>query len=127
VITSHESLTTAAWLEVVVDGGAEGARVVVLGEIDMTTGAQVADAIDTALEPMPPTLVLDLAGVGFLDSTGVRLVHATGQRTAAAGVAFSVVRPPAGAGRALDLCGAGDFATLVDPSAHRAGRFTRAG
>jgi anti-anti-sigma factor len=46
-------------------------RVVVVGELDMATAPQVTEAIDSLARAGAQRVVVDLAGVSFLDSTGV--------------------------------------------------------
>jgi anti-sigma B factor antagonist len=49
------------------------------GEVDISTVALLEERIDAALEG-GSQLVLDLTGVSFIDSTGLRLVISTRQR-----------------------------------------------
>jgi anti-anti-sigma factor len=49
------------------------------GEVDIATVALLEERIDAALEG-GSQLVLDLTGVSFIDSTGLRLVISTRQR-----------------------------------------------
>jgi len=51
--------------------GAE-ATVTVQGEIDATTAAALSGHLDEVAARNPQRLVIDLAGVGFLDSAGLR-------------------------------------------------------
>ena len=44
------------------------------GELDMATSPQLSDALDELVEGGPATLVLDLRGVSFLDSTGLKAI-----------------------------------------------------
>ncbi len=51
------------------DGGV--AIVTVHGEIDMTTAGTLRDRLGSIVAKCPDRLIIDLAGVGFLDSTAV--------------------------------------------------------
>jgi anti-sigma B factor antagonist len=52
------------------------ARIVVVGEVDMATAPQVTSAIESLDRAGSPRVVVDLAGVSFMDSTGLSaLVH----------------------------------------------------
>jgi anti-anti-sigma factor len=51
--------------------GAE-TTVTVQGEIDVTTAAVLSGHLDELAERNPQRLVIDLAGVGFLDSAGLQ-------------------------------------------------------
>ena len=56
-----------------VDGATLTARVT--GEIDHHAARRLRDAIDTEVfRALPGTLVLDLSGVGFMDSAGLGLI-----------------------------------------------------
>jgi anti-anti-sigma factor len=46
-------------------------RVIAVGEIDMSTADVLRDSLNDALDKNPPAVVLDMAGVTFLDSTGI--------------------------------------------------------
>jgi anti-anti-sigma factor len=55
--------------------GADGTvRLVVRGELDLTTGERVDRALRDAERGDPATLVLDLTGVDFFDSTGLQIL-----------------------------------------------------
>ncbi len=50
----------------------EGAVVIeVQGEVDLYTSPRVREAIVRAMTARSPTVVVDLAGVGYMDSSGV--------------------------------------------------------
>ena len=60
------------------------------GEMDIATAPDVAAALDDARGAK--ALVLDLRGVEFIDTSGLRLIIAERQRAAAGGYEFAVVR-----------------------------------
>jgi anti-anti-sigma factor len=68
---STESQMTPAPLSMTVRSDDRGLYVTALGEIDMSTSGKFRDCLTVALEQRPETLVVDLAGVKFLDSTGI--------------------------------------------------------
>ncbi len=91
-----------------------GERVVarVGGEIDLANAAALGRRIDEALDGARSAAV-DVGAVGYLDSQGVRLLHALAQRLTAAGVDLVVVAPAASvAGRVLELTRLGDVAPV---------------
>jgi anti-anti-sigma factor len=53
---------------------ADGIRLVVQGEVDMTTGDRLESELLRAERERPGTLTLDLAAVDFFDSTGLQLL-----------------------------------------------------
>jgi anti-anti-sigma factor len=55
------------------------------GEIDPDTAGELADAALTAMREIGPSLVLDLSGVTFMDSTGLKVLLAVHQRAQLAG------------------------------------------
>ena len=79
-----------------------GAAVVVapVGEIDLATVDELAQALDAAREEAG-SVVLDLREVTFMDSAGLRLVL----EASLAGGAFAVVRGPREVQRLFDLVG----------------------
>jgi anti-sigma B factor antagonist len=68
------------------------------GEIDMATAPAFATAIDELLENIPQALIIDLAGVQFIDSAGLTVLMRTHDRRSAVGhfavVVESVCRRP---------------------------------
>jgi anti-sigma B factor antagonist len=93
---------------------AKGACVVRLtGEFDL---AEV-DAFEAELQGLPGaarTLVLDMRGLTFIDSSGLRSVVMADRRFRADGNRFVVVRGPARVNRVLDLTGVSERLELVD-------------
>jgi anti-sigma B factor antagonist len=68
--------------------------IVVAGDFDMATAAQVEAAIYNAItDPQVKALVLDLAKVGFLDSVGIRVLLHGRQRAAEHNITFRVTNP----------------------------------
>ncbi len=66
-------------IEVLTEG--DSCVVVVGGEVDMATAAQ----LDAALETVDGNVVVDLAGVTFLDSSGIGVLVKAAQRSQATG------------------------------------------
>jgi anti-sigma B factor antagonist/stage II sporulation protein AA (anti-sigma F factor antagonist) len=65
----------------VVRDGAE-VRVAADGEVDMSTADSLRECVDEVLAERPARLTVDLAGVTFLDSSGIAtLVHAYNRAT----------------------------------------------
>lgn len=84
----------------------------VTGEIDLATAEQLAAHLD----PLPgdgPEVRVDLAGVSFLDSSGLRVLieaHQRGERAGRA-VVFTGVTPLVQ--RILELAGVADYLVLA--------------
>ena len=57
--------------EVSKEGGSGYVLVSVVGEVDMTTAPQLRDRLSEAVAERVPTVVVDLVGVTFIDSTAL--------------------------------------------------------
>jgi len=55
------------------------------GEIDPGTASELSNAALSAMQEIGPSLVLDLSGVTFMDSTGLKVLLAVHQRAQLAG------------------------------------------
>src|SRR6478672_11611736 len=61
------------------------AEVVLTGELDISTYEDARQQLEEAERAEPALLVVDLAGLRFVDSTGVRLILAADERARQAG------------------------------------------
>jgi anti-sigma B factor antagonist len=79
-----------------IDSAGDGttARLVLSGELDLATVPRVQQAVDATLAQGARTLIVDLSGLGFIDSSGLRLFVVLHQRAAAEGWKLSLIRPP---------------------------------
>lgn len=84
---------------------AGGVRVEVSGEIDLSVIEDLEGRLAPALERAPDPLVLDLRRVEFLDSSGLRLLIALNEQTAADGRRFALVADGDPVTRVLELAG----------------------
>ena len=53
-------------------GSGDSLTLAVTGEVDMSNAAELEAALDDALGAAGPRLIVDLAGLEFIDSTGLR-------------------------------------------------------
>jgi anti-anti-sigma factor len=67
------------------------------GEVDLETASQLGDHALAALQDVSPHLVLDLTGVTFMDSTGLKVLLSIQRRADLAGGSFAL----AGAGNSV--------------------------
>ena len=88
----------------VAPGGGAVTRVVVRGEVDTATAGLVEAAWPEALEPGTPVEV-DLSGVSFIDSSGLRSLVVGHKAAVAAGVGLTIVEPTTVVRRLLDITG----------------------
>jgi anti-sigma B factor antagonist len=80
-----------------------GAAIVAMeGELDIATEAQATDELARAMDGCE-VLVVDLRQLGFLDSTGVRVLLAADLRAREHGMRFGVVRGDGMVGRLLEV------------------------
>jgi anti-anti-sigma factor len=81
------------------------ALVSVAGEVDLETASQLGDHALAALRDVSPHLVLDLAGVTFMDSTGLKVLLSIQQRVELAHGSLAVVGTTRPVRRILELTG----------------------
>jgi anti-anti-sigma factor len=93
-------------LTATVGGGPDGAVVLYLaGEMDGTTVPTVTNLVDAALGERPPTIVLDLSGVTFVDSRGIRALLIAHRAAERRGTTLVVRSPDKQARKVLMLTG----------------------
>lgn len=86
-------------------GEPEGVTLIVGGEIDLASAPTLERALREAEDSRPRRIVLDLAALEFIDSTGIWVLFRAQQRATAAGHALAVTRVPANAQRLFSLTG----------------------
>jgi anti-anti-sigma factor len=84
-------------------------RIRVSGEIDMASAPELLATLRTAEVPRGGTLLLDLAGVTFMDSTGIGALIEAHQQREATGVALSLVEVPPLIGKMLHITGVDEY------------------
>lgn len=84
------------------------------GELDISTAPTLADALAQAEAERPRVVVLDLRPLGFLDSTGLRLILAAHARTQEAGGRLVLVRGPDAVQRIFDVTRLEERLAFVD-------------
>jgi anti-sigma B factor antagonist len=81
-------------------------RLVVAGEIDMATSDALAGALrDAIATEHAKEVAVDLAGVTFIDSSGIRALVVAQDDATERGVAIYVTKPHAHVRRVLELTG----------------------
>lgn len=92
-----------------------GVAVFVLdGEVDPLTSPMLQRCIDDTLDDGCQQAVLDMAGVSFVDSAGLRVIADTHRRLHDAGGSLVVRRPSAGLRKLLTVTGLADHVTVED-------------
>lgn len=67
------------------EGTDGGARILVEGDVDIATVPRLQRALEQALESTPKHVLIDLAGVGFVDSSGLRFLLRANQQAQRSG------------------------------------------
>jgi anti-anti-sigma factor len=93
----------------------DDAVVSVRGDVDLTTFGAVESALDAA-RAGTTVLVLDLREVGFMDTSGLRLVISEQQRAEAGGYRFVVIPGSGKVQRLFEIAGfPGGHSLFADP------------
>jgi anti-anti-sigma factor len=79
--------------------------VVLVGEVDISNEAALGVALAEVVGMTPARIAIDLAGVSYLDSSGVRCLLNVAKHAAAAGSELVVCRPAGIVLRVLEICG----------------------
>jgi anti-sigma B factor antagonist len=92
-----------------------GASVIaVTGELDLRTSPQLEERLTRAFNAGAELVILDLRGIEFMDSTGLRVLLTAHQRAHESGRRFALVRGADQVERVLTLTGVRDLLTVVD-------------
>jgi anti-anti-sigma factor len=101
----------------------DGSTVVIAphGEIDLATVGQVRDAVDAHWQA-DDTLVVDLRGVEFLDTSGLRYALELNARAGRDGFELRLVRGPGAVQRVFEVAGIDGRLPFVDDPAESPAR-----
>src|SRR5579863_1219196 len=97
----------------------ENGVVVVAGELSLAEAPILERHLADVLATASSTIVVDLADVEFIDSTGLSVLVRAQQQASERGVEFGVQNPRAQAHRLLSLTGLEERLTIADPPAPR--------
>ena len=86
----------------------------VTGELDLRTSPELEDRLSRAFDAGAELVILDLRGIEFMDSTGLRVLLSAHQRAHESGRRFALVRGADQVERVLTLTGVRDLLTVVD-------------
>ena len=93
----------------------EDGRVIITmeGELDMANAPGLQSAVESRELADAGTVVLDLQGLTFLDSTGLRVILAAWERCRARGQEFAVTPGSAQVQRLLSITGVGEHLRTI--------------
>jgi anti-sigma B factor antagonist len=101
-------------LEVDTRQGDGTARVLLRGELDLSTVDKVEDALRRVEQDEPPVVVLDLSALTFLDSTGLRTIVTADQRARRGDRRLVVVKGPETVHRVFTITRLDERLEMVD-------------
>ena len=93
------------------------ALIVTVGEIDAATAGDLASAVTGALAAGSARVVVDLAQVGFIDSTGLGVLVKSHRAAVAAGATFAVVNPTPQTRKLIRVLGLDQLLTVFESHA----------
>jgi anti-anti-sigma factor len=85
-----------------------------VGELDLATAAAAQRELDRVEATDARRIILDLSGLRFMDSTGVRLVIAANARSRADTDRLRLLRGPQSVQRVFELCGVVELLPFAD-------------
>jgi anti-sigma B factor antagonist len=86
----------------------------VSGELDLRTSPELEDRLSLVFDRGAELVILDLRGIEFMDSTGLRVLLSAHQRAHQSGRRFALVKGADQVERVLTLTGVRDLLTVVD-------------
>ena len=105
-------------MRLIADTRVEGdsVRVSLRGELDLSTAESAEQAVRTAENGRPRRLVLDLSGLTFMDSTGLRLILQADRRWRSNGRGLRLVPGPPAIQRVFTITGTENRLAFLAPS-----------
>jgi len=116
-LARSNTITSVKPFSITVQADAGTTRVLLVGELDIATTPGVEGELRKVEESGAEVIVLDLRGLTFMDSTGLRLLVAADARAREAGHRLAIVRGPGPVHRVLEITGLHSRLDLVsDPA-----------
>ncbi len=109
-------------LQICVTPADSGAVMRVGGELDSATAPQLQEAVTGAVQAFGPRLAVDLAGLTFLDCSGIGILVKAHRELDQAGGHLRVLNPTRLVRRVIDLCGLGDHLDISNGASSVDGR-----
>ena len=96
-----------------VDRDGDGVRITLEGELDLASAPEVQAALRDRGDDGAPR-VLDLRGLTFMDSSGLRTILSAHNASRREGWALQIVAGPPSVQRVFDICGVTDGLRFID-------------
>ena len=93
-------------LDIRSESKANVARLSLSGELDIASAPRLEEVAREAIAPAISTLVVDLGGITFIDSSGLRALIALNDLGAEEGVTLELIAPPERARSVFHITGA---------------------
>jgi anti-sigma B factor antagonist len=88
--------------------------VALVGEVDATNSDELHDLLDSVVRDRPPLLLVDASELGFMDSTGLRMLLRASRVLDQQGGVLGLVSPQAAVTRVLQLTRADQLIPIYD-------------
>ena len=98
-------LTAVGMLQTLVTAGESGPVVMLSGEADLSSAAQLSDLLTAQLSSGAHQLMVDVSGLRFADSASVRALVLAGKTLRERGGTLVIARPQQAVARLLELMG----------------------
>lgn len=99
------------------DRGSDEVTLALHGEVDVLNVDQVRVAVNEAISLRPASVVVDLAELSFIDSTGLGALIFGFQRAREQGVSYRLARPTHAVHQVLVMSGLLELVEVVEPPA----------
>jgi anti-anti-sigma factor len=107
-------MTQTPSVDITIESGEEEVRVTVTGDIDLAGVAALERARAKALDGHPDRMLIDLRGVNFVDSSGLRFLLQTERTARSLGCTLRLLRPAENAMQVFMVTGAERHLPFVD-------------
>ncbi len=105
-------------LELITEDAADGSvRIALSGELDISSAPRVQAELDRVQAGSPGLVMLDLRGLRFMDSTGLRTVVGADKRARECGGRLAIVRGPDAVQRIFSVTRLDERLEMVDDPA----------
>jgi len=98
-------VASVSQLEISVGAGLSGTLIALSGESDLTTTAELSEALAAQMTGGPRHMTVDLSGLSFADTATIRILLSTHRTLGAIGGNLELMNPHPNVARSLTLLG----------------------